>query len=255
LKKLALYFIPLAFLAAIAHPSTAQWTHITNLPKYDEVPYHFGFSLGLNQMFFTIKPMEDNYTHAFSKEQTPDLNVDSSYLFGVNSDPVYGFNIGIVADKRIGKYLNVRFLPALTFGERRVNYSIQGYRSGNPNLIDVTKNVSSTFVDLPILFKYRSKRLVNFAAYLTAGAQYSIDLASGAKKKDVTQDVQVKLTKQDVYGIAGVGFDFYNPWFKFGLELRMMYGIFDILQRDNTIYSEGIDKMTSKIFQVNLTFE
>lgn len=239
----------------MAPAASGQWTKIMNLPKYDNTSYHFGFSLGLNQMLFTVNPADDNHLRVYSTYQTDLSGVDSSMLYGVNSDPVFGFNIGIVADKRLGKYFNVRFLPALTFGERYINYSILGYKNGSPNMYEVTKNVSSTYVDFPILFKYRSKRLNNFLSYLTVGAQYSIDLASGAKKRDSAQDIQVKLSKHDIYGIAGVGFDFYNPWFKFGIELRMMYGVFDVLQRDNTIYSEGIEKLNSKIFQLNFTFE
>ena len=235
--------------------SQGQWTKITNLPTYDNTTYHFGFSLGVNQMFYTIRPSKDLNTRIFSTYQTPDLNVDSSMLLGVNSDPVYGFNIGIVGDMRLGKYFNLRFTPTLTFGERYLNYSILAYKFGTPTIVDVRKNVSSTFVDFPFMLKYKSKRHMNFASYLIVGGQYTIDLASGAKKKDVNQDYIVKLGRQDVYAIAGVGFDFYNPWFKLGLEIKMLYGIFDVLERENTIYTDGIERMTSKLFMVCFTFE
>jgi hypothetical protein len=65
----------------------------------------------------------------------------------------------------------------------------------------------------------------------------------------------VKLQKNDIYALVGVGFDFYNAWFKFGIELKMSYGLFDMLKRDNTIYTQGIDKINSKIFQLCFTFE
>ena len=92
-------------------------------------------------------------------------------------------------------------------------------------------------------------------AYLTAGGQYSLDLASGAKKKDETQQVHIKLQKNDIYAIFGVGFDFFNPWFKFGIELKMYYGLFDMLKDEDTIYTLGIDRLNSKIFQLCFTFE
>ena len=92
-------------------------------------------------------------------------------------------------------------------------------------------------------------------AYVTSGLQYSLDLGAGAKKKDNTVDYHIKLQKHDLYALVGVGMDFYNPWFKFGVELKMSYGLFDILSRENTIYTDGIAKLNSKVFQLCFTFE
>ena len=226
-----------------------------NIPKYDYALYHFGFQLGINSMYFIVKPAADINTRVFNKFQTPDLNLDSSMLLGVTSKPVVGFNVGIIGDLRLGKYFNLRFTPTLTFGERYINYSILGYNDSGQSIIDIRKDITSTFVDLPLFVKYRSKRLNNMAAYILGGAQYSIDLASNAKKKEENTDVQVKLKKNDVYIIVGVGFDFYNPWFKFGTELRMSYGLMDILKREDNLYTLGIDQLNSKIFSILFTFE
>lgn len=255
LRKAKINSVVLFLAIVMSVPAMGQLAKVTNLPTYDNTTYHFGFEIGINQMFFTINRSDDLYKTVFLPYQTPDLNVDSSLLLGVNNDPVFGFNIGIVGDMRLGKYFNLRFTPTLTFGERYLNYYILGYKAGNPTRIDVRKNISSTFVDFPLLIKYKSKRYHNFLAYLLGGAQYSVDLASGAKKKDINQDFIVKLKKSDVYGIAGVGFDFYNPWFKLGIEIKMLYGFFDVLERENTIYTNGIDKLSSKIFMFSFTFE
>jgi len=228
---------------------------VTNLPKYDYAPYHFGFTLGLNHMLFTVKPAPDLLTRVYSAEQTPELNVDSSMLLGVNSEPTFGFIIGINGDYRLGRYFNLRFNPDLSFGERNINYSILGYSGDSTVLIDVKKNIGSVFVDFPLYVKYRSKRQNNKAAFLLAGVQYSLDIASNARKKDLGGQVVVKLQRNDVYALVGAGFDFYNAWFKFGVELRMTYGLFDMLQKDDYLYTQGISKLNSKIFQLCFTFE
>jgi hypothetical protein len=236
--------------------SFGQSHKLLNLPAYDIAPYHFGFTLGLNQMLFTLKPASDLRTRVFSSYQTPDLTVDSSMLLAVNSTPTMGFNIGIVGDLRMGRSFNLRFVPDLAFGERYVNYSILGYEhDGTTSLIDVKKDVGSVFVDFPLTVKYKSKRHNNMLAYLVGGAQYSLDIASNARKRDTGEQIVVKLKKNDVYALVGVGFDFYNPWFKLGVELKMAYGLFDMLKRDNTIYTLGIAKLDSKIFQLCFTFE
>ncbi len=228
---------------------------VTNLPKFDHAKYHFGFSVGMNQMLMTIKPASDLNTRIYSSDQTPEIYVDSSMLLAVNSDPTIGFIIGINGDIRLGRHFNLRFVPDLSFGERYVNYSILGYRADSTVVIDVKKNIGSVYIDFPFYVKYRSKRQNNKAAFILAGAQYSLDIASNARKRDLSGQVVVKLKKNDIYALVGVGFDFYNPWFKMGVELRMAYGLFDMLKMDNTIYTQGISKMNSKVFQLCFTFE
>jgi hypothetical protein len=235
--------------------SYGQSHKVMNLPKYDNAQYHFGFTLGLNHMLFTIKPAGDLNTRVYSSLQTPELNVDSSMLLSVSSEPTYGFNIGINSDLRLGRHFNLRFVPDLSFGERYIDYSILGYTADSTVLIDVKKNIGSVFIDFPFYVKYKSKRYNNMLAYLLAGGQYSLDIASNARKQDIGGQIVVKLNKHDIYVLVGVGFDFYNPWFKLGVELKMAYGLFDMLKKDNTIYTQGIDKLDSKIFQLCFTFE
>jgi hypothetical protein len=251
------FFIFAVFVFLFTSPgSYGQSRKVLNLQTYDNAQYHFGFTLGLNQMNFTVKPASDLTTRVYSSYQTPELNVDSSMLLAVNSTPTMGFNIGIVGDLRLSRYFNLRFVPDLAFGERYINYSILGYeQDGSTSLIDVRKNVGSVYIDFPLMIKYKSKRHNNMLAYLTAGGQYSLDIASNARKRDTGEQIVVKLNKNDFYALVGVGFDFYNPWFKLGVELKMAYGLFDMLKRDDTIYTLGIEKLDSKIFQLCFTFE
>ena len=88
-----------------------------------------------------------------------------------------------------------------------------------------------------------------------AGGKYSLDLASNAKKKADNTNAHVFINRKDVYALGGFGFDFYTAYFKFGTEISMSYGLFDILKRDNTIYTGAVDRMSSKIFQISFTFE
>lgn len=245
------------FVSLFTVPGSYGQSHkLLNLPAYDVAPYHFGFTLGLNQMLFTLKPASNLNTRVYGSSQTPDLTVDSSMLLSVNSTPTMGFNIGIVGDLRLGRNFNLRFVPDLAFGERYINYSILGYEhDGTTSLIDVKKSVGSVFVDFPLTVKYKSKRHNNMLAYLIGGVQYSLDIASNARKRDTGEQIVVKLNKNDFYALVGVGFDFYNPWFKLGVEVKMAYGLFDMLKRDDTIYTQGIAKLDSKIFQLCFTFE
>jgi hypothetical protein len=239
LKKNILYCILLVciFFAALPDNAVAQKRpHIQNLPKYDLKPYHFGFALCINKMNFDIKPVESFQSF------------DS--LFVIQSTPQWGFNIGIVSNLRLFNYADLRFLPTLSFGQRILDYTLKT----STTTIQTKKIIPSTFLDFPLLLKYKSKRLNNFRAYVITGVQYSLDLESQAKKKAKNNDV-VKLKDNDYLYEFGVGFDFYTEFFKFSTELKMMYGLRDMLKRDGTVYTNSIDRLKSKMFQLSFLFE
>lgn len=172
-------------------------------------------------------------------------------VFVVQSTPQWGFNIGIVSNLRLNEYSDLRFIPTLSFGDRIINYTLQ---DSNKVVINDSKKVESTYLDFPFLIKFKSKRLKNARAYVIAGGQYSIDLASQAKKKDKKNSL-VKIKEYDILYQVGVGFDFYLIYFKFATELKMSYGVNDLLKRDGTVYTKSINKLNSKIFQLSFLFE
>lgn len=217
--------------------ASAQRVRIQNLPKYDLKPYHFGFALAANKMDFSIKPV-DNFN-----------SLDSVMV--IESQPQWGFNIGIISNLRLGQSMDLRFIPTLSFGDRILNYSLvenDTFRITRP------KKIESTFIDFPLILKYKSQRMNNARAYVLTGFRYSIDLASQAKKIDRKKDL-VKLKQNDMLFEFGVGFDFYLTNFKFATEIKMAYGIRDLLERDNSVYTKSIKRLNSKIFQISFLFE
>lgn len=238
MKRIISYIICFCFLVLIPFFSHAQKKpRIENLPKYDLKPYHFGFLLALNQMDFIIKPNKN-----FSS---------SDSLLVLEAEPQLGFNIGIISNLRLGNYTDLRFLPTLSFGERILEYTIKT-DSNTTNL--TTKKIESTYLDFPLLFKYKSKRLNNVRSYLIGGIQYSLDLASQAKKKQNNLEL-VRIKSNDIMCQIGIGFDFYTEYFKFATEIKMSYGLKDLIVRDNSILTNSIDRLNSKIFQLSFLFE
>jgi hypothetical protein len=236
---------------------------VLNMPSYDQEMFHFGFVLGVNQSLVSIRPISDLRTHIFLPDELPDIlpTPDSARVLAITSSPIPGFVISIVANMQMGSHFELQFVPSLSFGDRSLNYDIETYSTfaGGDTIQRFTKvkKVPSTYINFPLEIKYKAVRYNNFRPYLLAGVQYSLDLASQAKKRE-QKDVQEKIVKfnqNDLYIEAGVGFDFYNEWFKFGLELKMMYGLQDVLKREGNLYTESIDKLNSRIFQVSFTFE
>lgn len=230
---------------------------VMNLPSYNNARYHFGFILALNQMNFTLK-MKDGYQNVtYDSLQSPDIYADSLNLLGVNANPTMGFTVGIVGNLRLAKYIDLRLVPSLGFGERNIDYTMRTYSDGVESIVDIRKSITSAHIDIPLYVKYRSKRHHNFGAYVQAGAKYVLDLAATrSDKEEEGNETVVKLMKNDIAAIAGVGVEFYNGWFKFGVEINMSYGLNDLLRRDdNNIYTGGIESLRSKVWQLSFTFE
>jgi len=216
----------------------AQENGIENLPRFDMKRVHFGFTLGFNEMDFSMKRSEV-------------LNPQDCVL-NVTPESQYGFQIGIISDLRLTDNLNLRFIPTLSFGDRNLLYDIS-YPSLD-TVYRVKKTAESTFLDFPLLFKYKTNRLTNFRAYVLFGGKYSLDLASQAKKKH-DDELTLKLLPHDVSADIGVGFDFYLEYFKFSLEFRMSYGLVDVIKREESPYVNSIESLRSKIFWVSFNFE
>jgi hypothetical protein len=239
-----------------------QREKVQNLPEYDYEPYHFGFLLGVNSMDFSIK---QNYpslgTALYPATKYLSKNADSyAVLKAVEPVPTTGFSIGIIGNLRLSDHFDLRAIPTLSFGERRLDYHYYEYNPSDKTT-DTTSwsaSIKSTFLELPIHIKYKGNRINNARPYIIGGAKLVQDLSSDAKKKAKApnEDISdIALGRRDLYGEIGAGFDFYFEWFKMGVEAKMSYGLRDILYRDNTMYTRSIDRLNSKIFQLSITFE
>src|SRR5581483_10417605 len=83
-----------------------------NLPAYDHVRMHFGFIIAYNSTNFFVQPIANLSSHF------------SDTIKGIYSKPMGGFDLGIVAELKISKYLKLRFVPDLSFATRTLTYSV-----------------------------------------------------------------------------------------------------------------------------------
>ena len=237
LKKLGLIILIIGFWAK----SFAQFTPM-NLPNFDRQEWHFGFTLGINNMNFRIDPI---------MPESFDRN-----LLIVEPLDAKGFNIGIVANKRLGDFFDLRFVPTISFGDRSLRYT---FIENDTVMETYVKNVTSTYLDFPFTVKYKSKRLPNrlrnVRAYVFTGFRYSVDLSSQRKKDKNNQDIVLKLNPHDVFYELGVGFDFYMKYFKFGVEIKQSLGFLNVLYHENNKFTDNINGLKSTITWVTFTFE
>lgn len=261
MKKQAILAFILVFAFSLVHGNAQAQGPVLNLQGYNEQPYHFGFILGINTMNFSVRPIKNLSQINWSAKQSPDFTADSIHINSITASISPGFSVGILGNLRLMKHLDLRFIPTLSFGSRNLNYSIRTAGLGGSRVDSVTnfivqKKVNSTYISLPLLLKYRSWRKGNYGAYFIGGINYAIDLAAAKKtKQQKTGNGIIILHTHDVGAEIGAGFDFYNAYFKLGVEAKMIFGLKNLIVDDNTIYSESINQLHSKIFMLSFTFE
>ncbi|MDA3865394.1 MAG: porin family protein [Salinivirgaceae bacterium] len=229
----------LLLMAAQLHAQPGK--HVWNKPNYDQYPFHFGFALGYNQMNFRIIPKAEMLS-----------NFDSVYA--VENTPRPGFNIHMVGSLRLGNYFDLRFIPGLAFGQRDLTYNHRVVDGVDTTIERHVMAIESTMLSFPLYFKYRAKRLNNWRPYLLFGGNYTIDLEARKKIKEEEQP-KIRLERQDFYLEAGIGVDYYFPFFKLATELRFSWGIMDMINIENTEYALFYDKLNSRMFTLLIFVE
>ena len=87
-----------------------------------------------------------------------------------------------------------------------------------------------------------------------AGVKYSLDIASQDKIDDEGQEI-VKLKRNDLMGEIGFGIDYYLEYFKFSPQIKLSYGILNLLSEDETIYTKPINRLSTSGWMISFTFE
>jgi hypothetical protein len=233
--------ITILFFLLIPVLLTAQKAKPKNDSNYDERLLHFGFSMGMNAMDFRVV-MADEFL-------TNEGEILKAEVMAVKP----GINIQIVTDFRPATYLDIRFLPGVSFGQRNINfYDSEGTLWGEPQVLE------SSFLEFPLLLKAKGMRLNNSRPYLIGGLNFRYDLA-GKKEYDDERPVYLRLKRADLYYEVGAGIDFYLPYFKLTIEAKMSNGLRDVLVHEPAPgypdYANSISSLRSQMWVLSFHFE
>ncbi len=210
-----------------------------NLSKFDRRKYHFGFLLSANSSSFDYSYHIENLTE------------DS--ILGIANLPQAGFDLNLLASLDISPNFHLRFTPGLSFQDRGINYRVL---TEDTELL-LVKKTESVYLEFPLLMKIRTNRVGNFAAYAILGGKYGIDMQS---QKNVNNNLSgnaviIKLKPNDYSIVSGAGFDFFLPYFKFGIEFKSAIGLPDVMIHEPNRFSGSIEKLQTRTFVVSITFE
>ena len=217
----------------------AQKSKPWNKPLYDNYPYHYGFAFSGGLIDFSV-------THA-SDFFEPQLDSIRS-VEGV-AGPLFGASM--VGNLRLSPNWDLRLMPGLYFGQRDLNYLL--VKKDNSVYLHTMK-IESTLLQFPLLLKYRAVRQNNYRPYVIFGANYAIDFAA-RKKIKAEEEPKIRLNRNDLYVEVGVGLDNYMPYFKLSMEIKFSYGMLNIVNYDDTQYTNVFDRLGSKMVTLVVLFE
>ena len=218
-----------------AQERTTGGTKVLNYQQHDEKAIHFGFCLGLNVMDFTVTP-------SFAHYRTDSLLASVANLS-------MGFQIQAVSAARLTDQLELRFLPGVAFGQRGLMFYRNDHPYGKPQTLE------SSYIELPWLLKYKSKRVNNVRGFIVGGLNPRFDLAKTYRADD---EIFMDMKLNDLCYELGVGSDFYFPYFKLSIELRGSWGMFNVLNRrttPHTEYQNAIEKLQSSVYMISFYIE
>ncbi len=253
MRKIYILIVLLLFIFNVS----AQKQKVKYITTFDDKLLHFGFTIGANVLDFGVlnyNPIGENPDfEEFRDPLTRTIITKDDYVRSDIEELVPGFTVGIVTSLRLTRSLNLRFLPGMSFGERKLKYNVLVWDINEYEALPYY-SIKSTFLDFPLLIKYKARRINNDRPYVIFGGAYRQDISRTAK-----EDL-VKLKKSGFYAEIGGGWDHYFPFFRFSVEGKFSIGLNNqlgdlpsITQRQ--YYAQSIKNLRSTVFTLSFHFE
>lgn len=184
---------------------------------YDEKPLHFGFMFGLTSSNY--------YANGFPSVLVNDVTGEPLSLSSPRS---FGFQIGGIVNYALSKHVEVKSGLNIALYDRQIQFA-------NEELI----SRESTWLEIPMLLKFRSVRRQNHRMYLISGLK--LGLEANVKKKNTA----VTANTSELSLEYGIGFERFYRFFKFSPEIRISHGL------NNLFVPPGSTNSYSKLSQLN----
>ncbi len=243
-----LFSFIISFVFALS--ASAQEYTVQNRPYTDLRPFHLGIVVGTH-----VQDLEFN--NVGPQVIVDENGLESPYTITCDQDRWdQGFQVGVLGEARLNDYFQFRIAPTLYFGSRHISFHNMNPQTTD-SLLTRQQTMKSVYLGCAADLIIASKRLNNHRPYLMLGVNPMINLTNSSND-------YIKLKRYDVYFEAGLGCDFYLPFFKLRPELKFMYSLTNSLDtnhasqlRDKSMlpYAQSVNKTRSKIIALTFYFE
>lgn len=239
MKKRVTFGLLITFLSI--NSTIGQYKILHQLPSFDKHEIHWGFYLGLNQRGFNVK---------YKTSDFPFTNVV------VDNKP--GFNVGLIADLKLNKNLNLRLEPGLSSNANTIHF----IDNSSSNVFNpyTSSEINSTYLHLPLILKISANRYNNMRPYILGGFSYDHNFSSNENHRNDNSTGEFRMRTHNFMYEIGIGVDFYFPYFKFSPSIRGQFALTNELTPDDPInglspWTDPIEFMGSKGVFLNFAFE
>ena len=224
----------------------AQRERVEYLPKFDRKLLHYGFYLGLNQNDFKL---------SFTDKQIPNPAGGFYSKPNITVVPSAGFNVGLIADLRLHKNLSLRLEPGLVSNTKQIIFN---HLKDAPIPQDSIRDIGSTYLHIPLVFKFSTDRYKNIRPYVLGGISYDYNFSSNQDNQDDNSAGQFRMKTHNFMYEVGLGIDFYLFYFKFSPSLRAVFAVNNEIKYDddpNSRWTAPVDFMGTRGVFLNFSFE
>lgn len=223
---------------AVGLSGYAQKRKIMNKPYIDTRRWHYGFNIGIHDQGL------DLVGNGYIDPSTGDQWIAQCDRMNP------GFSVGVLGSLKLGNWCDMRVNPGLNFGSKHIQFINQADGSRQ------SQDMKSTYLALPVDFKFGAPRFNNYRPYVLAGAMAQYDLTA-------SKHTQLRCKPMQTYLEVGLGCDVYMPFFKLIPELKFCFGLGNMLQKHRTditdptqhIFTESVDRASANMVILNFYFE
>ncbi|MFN0728891.1 type IX secretion/gliding motility protein PorT/SprT [Polaribacter gochangensis] len=233
MKPLKLLFLGILFI--FSNSLFAQKDRVNYLPNFDKKKLHYGFYLGVNQNDFKIDYKTSNYANA-----------------NISVTATSGFNVGLIADLRLHKNINVRFEPGLISNTKTLAFTHINSKQ------DSIREIGSTYLHIPFVFKFSTDRMDNVRPYLLAGVSYDYNFSSNQRNANDNSGGEFRMKTHNFMYEVGIGIDIYLYFFKFSPSIRGVFAMNNELKYDdsaNSQWTSPVNFLGTRGVFLNFAFE
>ncbi|MDG1393245.1 MAG: porin family protein [Flavobacteriaceae bacterium] len=235
------YVLLILFTLMTAQFTEAQWfskEKVINNENFDKKTISYGYYLGFNSYDFNLDYFQDQ----------KDIQVMTST----------GINVGLLGNLRINDYIDIRLEPGLVISTRILNYDSSYFNGISFEDKDLTREIRSTFIHVPLLIKFSTKRINNIKPFIVGGFSTALNLSSQQDNPEDNSNRIFRLKKNNLYYELGIGIDLFLEWFKFTPSIRGVFSMKDELVKDidpNSPWTSNISQMQTRGLFINFTFQ
>lgn len=211
-------FYTLFIYIAVCLTAFAQERTVQNRPYCDLRPMHFGVVVGTH---FQGLEFDNVGKVTFTDEEGM---VHESLVTCEQDRWDNGFQVGVLGELRLSEYFAFRIAPCMYFGNRHITFHDLKAKDGSMAEAYERQDLKTAYVACALDVIYAAKRFNNHRPYVMMGLNPMLNLSA-------TSNDYIRMKSTDVFFEAGLGCDFYLPFFKLRPELKFMYSLKDCLNK------------------------